>query len=137
MKKILFLLLCTLSLFSCGFQKKVYIEAVKETIIEGERAQIPLHIQEFENVFEIQIDSIVLTNNVSPYTGYLVTLWDLNEKQNLSTQQWVANGYKDKYIRKTKTVYVPITNAIVDMKNNTVQWNSGWNLVYYDVRKSD
>lgn len=108
------------------------IESIKRTIIERERADIPLKIQQFEKVYGISIDSIVITNNVEPYSGYLVTTWDIDEKQNLSVNQWAANGYKDNYVRKQKEVYVEISN-ITPKTNGQVTWNDNWLSAYISV----
>lgn len=112
------------------------IESIKQCIIERERADIPLKIQQFEKVYGITIDDMVFTNNIEPYAGYLVTTWDLDEKQNLSTQQWAANGYKDKYVRKQKEVYVEVGN-VTATKNGEVSWQDNWSSAYYSVRNQE
>lgn len=112
---------------------------IQDCIVEREKADIPLKIQRFEKVYGITIDNFVLTNNVEPYTGYLVTTWDLDEKQDLSTQQWAANGYKDKYIRKQKTVYVEISNITLDQEGRVSwsDWSDKWFEAYMNVRESE
>ena len=112
------------------------IESIKQCIIERERADIPLKIQQFEKVYGITINDMVFTNNIEPYAGYLVTTWDLDEKQNLSTQQWAANGYKDKYVRKQKEVYVEVGN-ITATKNGEVSWQDNWSSAYFSVRNQE
>lgn len=109
---------------------------IQECIVEREKADIPLKIQKYEKVYGITIESLVLTNNVEPYTGYLVTIWDLDEKQNLSTQQWAANGYEDKYVRKQKTVYVEISDITMNQEGQ-VSWSDNWLAAYMNVRESE
>lgn len=111
------------------------IEGIKSGIVERERADIPMKIQQFEHVYGITIDSLVLTNNIEPYSGYLVTTWDLDEKQNLTTSQWAANGYKDKYKRKQKTVYVEISD--IKTSGRTMNWQDNWISAYMSVKDSE
>ncbi len=120
------------SVFGSENAKVDKIESIKRCIIERERADIPLKIQQFEKVYGITIDSMVITNNIEPYTGYLVTTWDLDEKQNLTAHQWAANGYKDKYVRKQKEVYVEISNISLE-KNGPITWNNNWPFAYLSV----
>lgn len=112
------------------------MESIRECIIQRERADIPLKIQQFEKVYGITINDMVLTNNVEPYAGYLVTTWDLDEKQNLSARQWAANGYKDKYVRKQKEVYVEITEIELS-KSGEVSWHDNWYSAYNSVKDSE
>lgn len=106
-------------------------EWIKQGIIEREKADLPLNIQKFENVYDITIDDFVFTNNVEPYSGYMITAWDFNEKQDLSPNEWAANNYKDKYIRKQKKVYIEVSN-IVTRKNN-ITWYSNWQAAYINA----
>lgn len=122
-----------------SYTQKEKTSYIQDCIVEREKADIPLKIQRFEKVYGITIDNFVLTNNVEPYTGYLVTTWDLDEKQDLSAQQWAANGYKDKYIRKQKTVYVEISDITLD-REGRVSWSDSslnWFEAYTNVRKSE
>lgn len=111
------------------------LQGIKSGIVERERADIPMKIQQFEHVYGITIDSLVLTNDIEPYAGYLVTTWDLDEKQNLTTNQWAANGYKDKYIRKTKTVLVEISD--ITTSGRTMNWRDNWVGAYMNVKDSE
>lgn len=111
------------------------IEFIKCGIVEKERAELPLRVQQFEHVYAITIDSMVVTNDVEPYSAYLVTTWDIDERQKLTSNQWAANGYKDKYIRKEKTVYVQVRNIITE--NGAIKWNAGWHSAYYEVKDGD
>lgn len=111
------------------------IESIKNSIIERERAEIPMKIQQFEHVYGITVDSLVLTNNVEPYSGYLVTTWDLDEKQNLSASRWAANGYKDIYKRKIKNVFVEISEITTSGK--TTEWTDDWFSAYMYATSSD
>ncbi len=108
-------------------------EYIKSVIVERERADIPLYVQRYDKVHSITIDSMVLTQNVEPYAGYLITTWDYDEKQELSTSEWAANDYEDKYVRKIITVYVPITDISLK-KNGEVSWNNNWLSAYMSLR---
>lgn len=106
-------------------------EQIKQSIIEREKADLPLNIQSFKNVYDITIDDFVFTNNAEPYSGYMITTWDFDEKQDLSPNEWAANNYKDKYIRKQKKVYIEVSN-IVTRKNN-ITWYSNWQAAYINA----
>ena len=106
-------------------------EQIKQSIIEREKADLPLNIQSFKNVYDITIDDFVFTNNAEPYSGYMITTWYFNEKQDLSPNEWAANNYKDKYIRKQKKVYIEVSN-IVTRKNN-ITWYSNWQAAYINA----
>ena len=85
------------------------------------------------NVNSIKIDSLVITSNIEPYSGYLVTTWNITEQVDLSVNEWAANGYKDKYVKKNKVVYVEIKN-IIAKKNGEVTWNNSWTSAYLSIR---
>lgn len=107
-------------------------EQIKQSIIEREKADLPLNIQSFEKVYDITIDDFIFTNNkVEPYSGYMVTTWDFDEKQDLSTSEWIANDGKDKYIRKQKKVYIEVNNIITQKDN--ISWYSNWQAAYIDA----
>lgn len=108
------------------------IESIKEGILQRERADLPLKIQEFDKVYGITVDDFVFTNNIEPYSGYLVTTWDFDEKQDITTKEWAANGYKDKYLRKQKQVFVEIYNVTVS-KNREISWQNNWGAAYYSI----
>ena len=106
-------------------------EQIKQCIIEREKADLPLNIQSFRNVHDITIDDFVFTSNIEPYSGYMVTTWDFDEKQDLATSEWLANGCENKYIRKQKQVYIEVNN-ITTQKDN-VTWYSNWQAAYMDA----
>lgn len=124
------------SIFNGENEKIDKIESIKRTVIERERADIPLKIQEFEKVYGITIDSMIITNNVEPYSGYLVTTWDLDEKQYLSPLEMYKNGYKDKYVRKQKEVYVEISD-IATKNNGNITWKDNWVKTYLSVKDQE
>lgn len=109
-------------------------QIIKTSIIERERAELPIKLQRFDNVYEITIDSLVLTSNVEPFDGYLVTTWDFDEEQDLDAFEYAANGYKRKYIRKTKTMYVELQNIRID-DDGSVEWIDNWTRTYIDLQK--
>lgn len=108
------------------------VELIKECIIAQEKARLPLTKQGYERVHDITIDSLVITNNIEPYSGFLVTTWDVDEKQELTTRQWAANGYEDKYIRKKKVMYVEVSDIETTPKGE-VTWRSNWLSTYLQV----
>lgn len=108
------------------------IESIKQYIIERETSELPLKIQEYNKVHEITIKDVVITNDCEPYSGYMITNWDLDEVQrNLSLGQVAANGYADKYIRKQKEVYVELRH-IMSSRGKTV-WVSDWDSAFRAV----
>ena len=106
-------------------------EQIKQCIIEREKADLPLYIQSFRNVHDITIDDFVFTYNTEPYSGYMVTTWDFDEKQDLSPSEWLANGCEDKYIRKQKKVYIEVNN--ITIQKDDVTWYSNWRAAYMDA----
>ncbi len=111
------------------------LDKIKECIVEQERSTIPLKVQEYERVHGITIDSMVITGTVMPYSGYLVTTWDLEEKQELSLNQYAARGYQDKFIRKRKVIYVEVNN-ILTKANGKVSWQDNWDAAYRSGRNN-
>lgn len=108
-------------------------EGIKASILQTERNKLPLQIQDQDHVYDIKIDSIVFTNNVEPYVGYMITQWDVDEKQDLTAQEWARNGYKDKYIRKTKQILIELRGATMD-KDGTVRWETNWGKAGFHAR---
>lgn len=105
------------------------LNSIKECIIQQENANLPLTKQNMDNVNSITIDSLVITTNVEPYSGYLVTTWNITERVDMNAQEWADNGYKDKYVKKNKVVYVEISN-IRAKANGEVSWNNNWTSAY-------
>ncbi|MBR3912291.1 MAG: hypothetical protein IKJ48_06490, partial [Alistipes sp.] len=105
---------------------------VKRVIIEREVAELPLTIQAFNKVNDIKIDSIVLTQTSEPYAGYIVSRWIVEEKVDLSLNQYAANGYRDKFIEKERTVYVKVQD--IRLYKDEVSWDAGWRSAYYDLK---
>ena len=105
------------------------LNSIKECIIQQENANLPLTKQNMDNVNSITIASLVITTNVEPYSGYLVTTWNITERVDMNAQEWAANGYKDKYVKKNKVVYVEISN-IRAKANGEVSWNNNWTSAY-------
>lgn len=110
------------------------LEEISRGIIDRENAELPLKIQGFNKVHNITIDSLVFVNkNVQPYSGYLVTQWDMDEKQNLNLDQYAANHYQDKYVRKTKTILVPVND--ITITGNEYHWKTDWKGAEWDSKK--
>lgn len=108
------------------------LKSIKECIIQQENANLPLTKQDMDNVNSIKIDSLVITTNIEPYSGYLVTTWNITEQVEMSAQEWAANGYKDKFVKKNKVVYVEISN-IRAKSNGEVSWNNNWTSAYLSI----
>lgn len=108
------------------------IKSIKECIVQQENADLPLTKQSMNKVNSIKIDSLVITTNIEPYSGYLVTTWNITEKVDMSAQEWAANGYKDKYVKENKVVYVEISN-IRAKSNGEVSWNNNWTSAYLSI----
>ena len=89
-------------------QEDVY-SAIKQCVVEQELSRLPMTIQKLSDVNDIKIDSLVITNNVEPYQGYLVTQWKFDT--------WSRKGQK-------KQVLVEVTDIHVDDK--TVSWKTNW-----------
>lgn len=93
------------------------IAQIKETVVERERAKLPLTTQEYSGVRSIRIDSLVLTKTTSPYEGYLVTTWDFEQRN----------------VRKKKTVYVEINYLHHSSYNDETTWNADWMGAYFSL----
>lgn len=143
MKKLLFSIVAVMMLAGCFHYDMpestpvvlLTIDDIKDGIIEYETKEIPLFLQKHSAIHSITIDSLVIIREIEPYSGYLSTTWDLDEEQNLSTSQWAANGYKDKYIRKTKTVLVKV-DEIKTSTDGTFSWKSDWVGAYLEVKRN-
>lgn len=109
------------------------LQSISAEILRRERAQIPLRIQEFEKLHGVEIDSFVFTKTSEPFEGYLVTTWDISEKQKLRYEELVANHYNEKYVRKKKVVYVKID--YISVGYDGLMWHSSWFSHYCDVKE--
>lgn len=128
MRKLLYLCLI-LSLSGCI--NYVPIDTVKDIVVEREKMDIPLRIQEYGHdtgVIDIVIEDIVITNNRSPYEGYLMTKWTL-EGERYSIEKW-------KYIpfHEERTVYIPLHNIKVKPAFNYAVWYSDWAGAAFSIR---
>lgn len=85
------------------------LKEIKSCIVEQENAVLPVTIQKMSDVHDIKIDSLVITNDIKPYSGYLVTQWKYDT--------WNRKGLK-------KQVYVEVNN--IRVHNRTITWNSNW-----------
>ena len=63
-----------------------------------------------DNVNSIKIDCLGITTNMESYSGYLVTTWNITGRVEMNAQEWAANGYKDKFVKKYTVVDVEISN---------------------------
>lgn len=116
------------------------VERVKRLVVEREMADIPLHVQKYEGVNSITIDSMVLTQT-RPYAGYLVTTWTYDEKYERSDaerdEEYRRTGsFGDfyGYREKSKTVYVEIPEINVNRFNGDLSWRSNWLSAYWSLR---
>lgn len=116
-------------------------ERVKRSVVEREMADIPLHVQEYEGVNSITIDSMVLSQATQPYAGYLVTTWNYDEKYERSdaerNEEFRKTGsFGDFYghRKKSKTVYVEIPEINVNRFNGDLSWRSNWLSAYMSLQ---
>lgn len=112
------------------------MDEVKAGIIEMENKNLPLFLQEHNTIHSIVIDSVVITSDMEPFSGYLSTTWDIDEKQDISTSEWANRGYKDKYIRKTKTVLIELDRLTIK-KDGTFRWMTDWESAYRQVQDNE
>ena len=82
---------------------------IKLSIVERENAELPVTIQKLSDVRDIKIDSLVITSDIKPYSGYLVTQWKYDT--------WNKKGLK-------KQVYVEVNN--IRVHNKSITWYSNW-----------
>ena len=82
------------------------LEEIKQAIVEQERSRLPLTTQSLTSVNEVRIDSLVITNNIEPYTGYLATEWNYGPK------------------KLKKTMYVEVSN--IKCTNQQISWETDW-----------
>lgn len=111
-------------------------ERVKRLVVEREMADIPLHVQKYEGVNSITIDSMVLTQT-RPYAGYLVTTWNYDEEYERSDEEYRRTGHFGDlhgYREKSKTVYVEIPEINVNRFNGDLSWRSNWLSAYWSLR---
>lgn len=116
---------------SVGEESKM--EGIKNAIIEHERAELPLTIQEFKDVHSITIEDFVFTGTTEPYSGYLVTTWDYDKKIDLSIDELYKNGYKPKYERTQKEVYVPVPSINLGV-GTKFTWSAGWTSAHLSLQ---
>lgn len=116
------------------------VERVKRLVIEREMADIPLHVQKYEGVNSITIDSMVLTQT-RPYAGYLVTTWNYDEEYERSDEERDEEyrrtghfGDLHGYREKSKTVYVEVPEINVHRFNGDLSWRSNWLSAYWSLR---
>lgn len=87
----------------------LFYDEIKRVIVQQELSQLPMTIQKLSDVNDVKIDSLVLTNNVEPYHGYMVT-------------QWNYNTYRKKNIQKQ--VLVEVTD--ITCSKEKITWKSDW-----------
>lgn len=151
MKKVIFAIAVLLMMFSCANHvntdetkhvdtdeiKHVVIDEIKKGIIEVETKRLPLTIQKLDNVNDIRIDSIVIINNVEPYSGYLVTTWVIEKEDDWDTDwdsDWNDNWDKPvgrRTKQETKTVYVEVNN--IQSNTEDYSWKTNWFGAYVDI----
>lgn len=110
-------------------------EYIKNVIVERERADIPLLVQRYDHVYDIKIDSLVITQNVKPYAGYLVTTWDFDKEYEIPIKERMlrSDGEYYRYERTTRTMYVEISNIEIQ-ENGKVSWNNNWFSAYMNLQ---
>lgn len=124
----LFIIGLIMNIIQSKGNKEPSLDTIKACILNNETANLPLKIQDFHNVDNILINDLVITNNMEPYTGYLVTEWDytkeIHSKRNFSTREEKAH----------EIVYVEV-NGI--KKNGTsLEWVADWSKANTSVKKT-
>lgn len=116
---ILFSMLMSILFMSCTFSPS--IDDIKDGIIERETANIPLLIQRMDNVSRINIHEFVITQDVEPYAGYMVTTWDIKER----------SSFFETVPAHTDTILVEVDSITID--GSKYSWRSNWERAYFDV----
>ena len=124
MKKVLFAIALLFMMSSCG--NHIDLNEIKKGIIKVETERLPLTIQECDGVNNIRIDSIVIINNVEPYSGYLVTTWDIEKEKYMGYRE----GYKS--LQESKTVYVEVNDIEINLRSYT--WKTDWFGAYINAK---
>ena len=124
MKKVLYAIAVLFIMSSCA--NHVDMDEIKNGIIKVETERLPLTIQECEGVNDIRIDSIVIINNVEPYSGYLVTTWDIEEEKYMG----IRGGLKS--FQESKTVYVEVNDIEINLRSYT--WKTDWFGAYINMK---
>ena len=143
MKKILFVLLAVATLCACSDisdvinkmiakeetektedkeEKKNPLDAIYKSIISSESNRLPLTIQKYDGIRRIRIDSLVFINDSEPYSGYLITTWDIYEERGFKSYQLV-----------TKKVNVEVRD--IRCMDDKVEWYTEWYDAYRYARR--
>ena len=122
-----FLLLLIVAVLGCGHS----MGDVRDAILETERMNVPVRVEEFSGVHGIEIRDVTIDGKRAPYSGYLSTTWDIDEWQGL---EYVDGRLKDVYVRKKKDVQVMISDISVT-RDGIVIWLSDWSRAYRHVRR--
>ena len=124
MKKVLFAITVLFIMSSCA--NHVDLDEIKSGIIKVEAERLPLTIQKCDGVNDIRIDSIVIINNVEPYSGYLVTTWDIEKEEYMG----YPKGYQT--IQESKTIYVEVNDIEINLRSYT--WKTDWFGAYINMK---
>lgn len=127
MKKVLFFsVLSVFFLVSCGH--KYSIDEIKAGIVERETANIPLLVQHIEDVQDITIDSMVITQNAEPYAGYLVTNWTY-------TLSDIDLLFKDDPDDGPKQMKLLVEVDSIQIEGDSFSWKTKWDRALWDFIK--
>jgi len=143
MKKLLFVLLAVATLCACSDisdivnkmiakeetektedkeKKENPLDAIYKSIISTESNRLPLTIQKYDGIKRIKIDSLVFINDSEPYSGYLITTWDIYEERGFKSYQLV-----------TKKVNVEVRD--IRCMDDKVEWYTEWYDAYRYARR--
>ena len=143
MKKLLFVLLAVATLCACSDisdvinkmiakeetektedkeKKENPLDAIYKSIISSESNRLPLTIQKYDGIRRIRIDSLVFINDSEPYSGYLITTWDIYEERGFKSYQLV-----------TKKVNVEVRD--IRCMDDKVEWYTEWYDAYRYARR--
>ncbi len=103
-------------------KKENPLDAIYKSIISAESKRLPLTIQEYDGIKRIKIDSLVFINDSEPYSGYLITTWDIYEERGFKSYQLV-----------TKKVNVEVRD--IRCMDDQVEWYTEWYDAYRYARR--
>ena len=107
-------------------------EECVRTVLDVERANIPLRTQNLNGVDSITIDTMVITNHSKPYTGYLVTTWVMDKRTETTHEEFRNTGELYNIEKVRRRVYVKVDN--IAMANFRQEWRSHWYEAFLEVK---
>ena len=114
---------------SCGVPPLDPEEAAK-AVLEGERARIPLYMQDYE-LTGLTIDSLRLLTDIEPMSALMFTTWTYD----VSSYDYTQKPYK-KTTSKTRPVVIQVCHIQRLPENlKQIHWYSNWQQVNMNIRR--